>query len=63
MALNNNIVLDRWSNTVTTLLEKNVGNPLIHRLRPIHIIEAGLQFFTKILKFLLYNYRKKEVDP
>ena len=47
LALKHGIVLDRWKTTVTTLLCKEHNSPKIHRLRPIHIIEAELQFFSK----------------
>ena len=49
MAINNNIVLKRWSTTVTTLIEKETGQPKIHRMRAIHIVEAEMQFFSKSL--------------
>ena len=48
LALKPGIVLDRWKTTVTTLLCKEHNSPKIHRLRPIHIIEAELQFFLNI---------------
>lgn len=41
------VVLDRYKNTVTTLISKDDGLPKIHRLRPIHIIESELQAITK----------------
>ena len=47
LALSNNIILERWKTTHTTLLEKNPGNPWIHRLRAIHIVEGDLQFIAK----------------
>ena len=40
------IVLERYKTTVTTVLLKE-KIPYIHRLRPIHIIEAELQFISK----------------
>ena len=40
MGLLNGVVLDRYKNTVTTLIPKDDGQPKIHRLRPIHIIES-----------------------
>ena len=42
------IILDRWKKTVTTLMEKDAGRPKIHRMRAIHIIEADVQFLTKL---------------
>ena len=40
------ILLDRYKRTITTLICKETGRPRIHRLRPIHIIEAELQALT-----------------
>ena len=48
-ALKHGIVLERWKKTVTTLLCKDDNTPFIHRLRPIHIVEVELQFFSKYL--------------
>ena len=48
-ALDAGIILDRWSKTVTTLIEKKEGTPYIHKFRTIHIVEAELQFFTKVI--------------
>ena len=42
-----NIILHRWKNTATTLIEKDEGTPYIHRMRAIHIIEAEVQFLAK----------------
>ena len=47
LSLQHGIVLDRWKNTVTTLICKDNHTPYIHRLRPLHIVEAELQFFSK----------------
>jgi len=47
MAFSNGILLDRYKVTVTTLIAKDKGKPRIHRLRPIHIIEAELQALSK----------------
>ena len=47
IALSNNIILNRWKVTHTTLLEKIPGNPWIHSLRAIHIVEGDLQFIAK----------------
>ena len=47
LALDYNIILDRWAQTVTTLMPKDEGPIYIHRLRAIHIVEAELQFFSK----------------
>ena len=53
LAVQNNVILDRWTVTNTTLLEKNPGTPFIHRLRAIHIVEGDLQFVAK------YYYAQK----
>ena len=42
-----NIILDRWKQTITTLIEKEPGSPFIHRMRAIHIIEAEVRFLAK----------------
>ena len=47
LALQHGIVPDRWKNTVTTLICKDNNIPYIHRLRPLHIVEAEMQFFSK----------------
>ena len=47
LALSYGIVLDRWKTTITTLICKDDNKPYIHRLRPLHIVEAELQFFSK----------------
>ena len=41
--MNNGIVLDRYKQTVTTLIAKEDNMPKIHRLRPIHLVEVELQ--------------------
>jgi len=41
------IFLNRYKKTLTTLICKESGTPYIHRFRPIHIIEAELQFISK----------------
>ena len=48
-ALEHDIILDRWKTAVTSLIEKKPGTPYIHKFRSIHIVEAELQFFTKII--------------
>ena len=49
LSLDFGIILHRWQKTVTSLIEKDTGRPRIHRMRTIHIIEAELQFITKIV--------------
>ena len=47
LALQHGIVLERWKTTVTTLICKDKNKPFIHRLRPLHIVEAEMQFISK----------------
>ena len=47
LALQHKVVLQRWSTTITTLILKD-STPQIHRMRTIHIVEAELQFISKI---------------
>lgn len=47
IALHHSVVIDRWKHVTTTLLLKDAGQPKIHRMRTIHIIEAELQFISK----------------
>ena len=47
IALQHNIILRRWKNTTTTLIEKEPGLPFVHRMCAIHIIEAEVQFLAK----------------
>ena len=49
LSLSKGIILDRWKNTITTLICKEKKKPYIHRLRPIHIVEVELQFISKYL--------------
>ena len=47
ISIQHNIILRRWRNTVTTLIEKELGSPYIHRMHVINIIEAEVQFIAK----------------
>jgi len=47
MSITYSVVLDRWKRVTTTLLLKDTGQPKIHRMRTMHIIEAELQFVSK----------------
>ena len=47
LALDHDIILKRWSQTITTLIPKDEGLIYVHRLRAIHVVEAELQFFSK----------------
>ena len=48
LCIKHGIILERYKKTVTTLIckEKN-KKPLIHRLRPLHLIEIELQAISK----------------
>jgi hypothetical protein len=43
------VSLECWQKIVTTMLEKDVGHPKLHRLHIIHPLEANLNFLIKIL--------------
>ena len=54
------IVLNRYADTVTTLIQKE-ALPYIHRLRPLHLIEVELQAITKSQwAKQLINYAEKQ---
>ena len=63
IALQHNIILRRWRNTTTTLIEKEPGLPYVHRMRAIHIIEAEVQFLAKnfYVTKLMSGAEKKEL--
>ena len=42
------IAVPRWCNATSVMIEKDAGNPRIHRLRIIHLFEADFNFFLKI---------------
>ena len=42
------IAVPRWCNATSVMLEKDAGNPRIHRLRIIHLFEADFNFFLKL---------------
>ena len=48
LSLQYGVVLERWKKTITTVICKDDNTPYIHRLRPLHIVEAELQFFSKL---------------
>jgi hypothetical protein len=49
IAIHHGIALDRWSNSVTVMLEKDAGAPrCIKRLRIIHLFEADFNLFLKL---------------
>ena len=48
IAIHHGIALDRWSKSVTVMLEKDAGAPRINRLRIIHLFEADFNLFLKL---------------
>ena len=47
LSMKRSIVLKRYFKVATTLLEKDIGSPKIHRLRPICIVESELNCIAK----------------
>ena len=47
-ALKNRYAFQRWSDVVNIMLEKDPGNPRIHRLRVIHIYEADYNLLLAV---------------
>ena len=47
ISVENEIILDRWKPTLSTLIEKINGKPYIHKYRTIHIIESDIQFLSE----------------
>ena len=47
--LTKGIILERWKNSVTSLIEKIEGKPYIHKFRTIHVVESELQYFSKVI--------------
>ena len=47
ICIKHGVILDRFTKTVTTLICKDGNRPLIHRLRPLHLIEIELQAISK----------------
>ncbi len=48
IAIERGIAIPRWSQATNILIEKDPGNPKIHRLRIIHLFEADFNFFLKL---------------
>jgi hypothetical protein len=46
--IDHGLVLERWCNAVNIMIEKDLGQPKITRLRIIHLFEADLNFFLKL---------------
>ena len=49
---------DRWTHSVTPLIEKEEGKPYLTRLRVIHLFEADYNIFLKII----YGWRMVKND-
>ena len=47
ISMQHSIILKRYLKVSITLLEKDIGQPKIHRLRPICIVEAELNCIAK----------------
>lgn len=47
ICMSHNVLLPRYCKTVTTLIAKEPGQPKIHRIRPIHLIEIELHSIAK----------------
>ena len=48
IAIKSGTTLNRWSHATNVMLEKDVGNPCIHRLRIIHLFEADFNLYMKM---------------
>jgi hypothetical protein len=53
----------RWQTVINAMLEKVPGNPLLHKLRVIHILEADYNLTLKAIfgRRLLYNCKEHGV--
>ena len=49
IVLNHGILLPRWSKATNVMIEKDKGDPKIHRLRIVHLFEADFNFLLKVL--------------
>jgi hypothetical protein len=48
-AINQGISLNRWQQSITSMIKKVPGSPKINKLRVIHLYEADYNLFLKIL--------------
>ena len=48
VAIKSGISIERWSHATNVMLEKDPGNPCIHRLRIIHLFEADFNLYMKL---------------
>ena len=66
IALKSKRVLERWKTVVSTMLEKLAGNPLIEKLRTIHLFEANWNLVKGMIfgRKLMWNGLDNEaLDP
>ena len=56
LALKNGRSFRRWKKVVNIMLEKDPGNPKIHRLRVIHLYEADYNLILAIQARKLFHY-------
>jgi hypothetical protein len=48
IAVKSGTSISRWANATNVMLEKDMGNPCIHRLRIIHLFEADFNLYLKL---------------
>ena len=46
ISIKNRHVYQRWLDVITQMIEKDPGNPLIHRLRVIHLYECDYNLLS-----------------
>jgi hypothetical protein len=53
---------ERWTRSVTSLIEKEEGMPYLTRLRVIHLFEADYNLFIKIIygRRMVQNGERKQ---
>ncbi|KAI2500978.1 hypothetical protein MHU86_13523 [Fragilaria crotonensis] len=49
IAISRGISIPRWQHAVNVMIEKDKGDPKIHRLRIIHLFEADYNLFLKLM--------------
>ncbi len=49
LPINHGFAPDRWTSSVTPLIEKDAGRPFLTRLRVIHLFEADYNLFLKVI--------------
>jgi hypothetical protein len=48
VTIKSGIAVSRWSKATNVMIEKDTGNPCIHRLRIIHLFEADFNLYMKM---------------